>query len=396
MFKKVVRILLVSIVALSLAACTAKEEAGGTYNLKVWGSQDDQALLAELVEDFKAANPKDTYNIELGVVGEPDALDQVTGDLEASADVFAFANDQIRDFVAAGALYEITLNKDAITAANMEGAIDAVTLDGKMYGIPFTADNGYFLYYDSNFFTEDDVKSMDTMVAKAMEGDKKVFMDVENGWYIASFFLGAGGNLGLDGDKQVVDFNSDRGVLVGEYIANFVQSKGVLTGKDEVMDSAAADGIVKAAVSGAWKADDFKAAFGDGYAATKLPEITLDGKGVQMGSFAGYKVYGVNAETSHPEQAMALAEFLSNEASQVKRFKARSLGPSNLVAAESTEVQEDIALSALAAQGVYAHSQKDVTGAYWGPAEAFGVELVNGNTSNIKALLDEMVNQITQ
>ena len=397
--KKLIRIFFVSLVTLSLVACGAKENGGDAevINLKVWGSQDDQQLLAELVEEFKEANSDKEFNIELGVVAEPDASDQVLGDLETAADVFAFPNDQLRDLVGAGALYEITLNKDKIIEEQMEGAIDAVMLDDKMYGIPFTADNGYFLYYDANFFSEDDVKSLDTMLEKAEAEGKQVFMDVSNGWYIASFFLGAGNTIEIDEDgKQVVDFNNDIGVKVGEYIRDFTASKAFLTGDDDIMMSAANDGKVVAAVSGAWKADEFREAYGDGYAATKLPEIDLDGEKVQMASFAGYKVYGISSATKHPEEAMALAEFLANEENQVKRFKARSLGPSNLKAAESDEVKENIALSALAQQGVFAHSQKDVLGSYWEPAEAFGEELENGYSGDIKELLDEMVRQIME
>lgn len=394
--KKIVRLFMVAFVAIALTACSASPKEGGTYDLTLWGSQDDQELLAELVEDFKAANPDDVYNITLGVVGEPDAQAQVTGDLSASADVFAFPDDQMHDFLAAGALYEITLNKDEITEANLEGAIDAVTVDGKMYGIPFTADNGYFLYYDANFFSEDDVKSLDTMMEKLEAENKKMYYQVNNAWYLGSFFLGAGGQLGYDNGKQTTDFNNETGVKVGEYLANFTKSSAFLTGEDEVMMAGAADGTVKAAVSGAWKANEFAEHFGDGYRATKLPTIKLDGKDTQLGSFVGYKVYGVNAETEHPEEAMKLAEFLANEQSQEKRFAQRSLGPSNKKVAESKAVKDNIALNALGLQAEFAHSQRDVTGAYWGPAEAFGTEIVNGNTSDIKALLDEMVAQITE
>ena len=389
--------MMIALVAASLAACSSKPNGDdGVYNLTLWGSQDDQELLAELVEDFKAANPDDTYNITLGVVGEPDAKEQVLGDLEASADVFAFPDDQMHDFLAAGALYEITLNKDEIIASNLEGAAAAVTVDGHMYGIPFTADNGYFLYYDANFFSEDDVKSLDTMVSKLEADGKKIYYAVDNSWYIASFFLGAGGSLGYENGKQTTDFNNETGVKVGEYIAEFVQSSAFLTGEDEVMMAGAQDGTVKAAVSGAWKADEFKEIYGDGYRATKLPTFNLDGKDVQLGSFAGHKVYGVNSETKHPEQAMALAEFLGNEQSQAKRFAQRALGPSNKVVADSQEVKDNLALNALAQQAEFAHSQRDVTGNYWGPAEAFGKELVSGNNSDIKGLLDEMVKQITE
>lgn len=67
-----------------------------------------------------------------------------------------------------------------------------------LYGYPMTADNGYFLYYDKSVLSEEDVQTLDGILAKANEAGKKVFMDVSNGWYIASFFLGAGCTLGLD------------------------------------------------------------------------------------------------------------------------------------------------------------------------------------------------------
>ncbi len=396
--KKFVKLLTVALLAITLAACSSTPKGGdtGPYDLTLWGSQDDQELLAELVEDFKAANPDNEYNITLGVVGEPDALEQVVGDLDASADVFAFPDDQMHEFLDAGALYEITLNKDEILASNLEGAAEAVTVDGSMWGIPFTADNGYFLYYDANYFTEEEVQSLETMMAKLEADGNKMYFSVDNSWYIASFFLGAGGTLDYVDGKQVTDFNNDRGVLVGEYLADFTSSSAFLTGEDEVMMAGAADGVVKAAVSGAWKADEFTEIYGDGYAATKLPTFNLDGEDVQLGSFAGHKVYGINAQTKHPEAAMALAEFLANEASQAKRFAQRSLGPSNINVADSQEVKDNVALNALAQQAEFAHSQRDVTGAYWGPAEAFGQEIVSGNTSDIKGLLDEMVAQITE
>lgn len=400
MFKKMVKVMMISLLALSLVACSAgKDEkpTAQTYDLTLWGSQDDQELLNTLVEEFKKTDPTNTYNITLGVVGEPDALKKVNEDPTAAADVFAFANDQLRDFVKAGTLYEITKNVDAIKSANVEGSIDAVTLDGKMYGYPFTADNGYFMYYNSEFFTADDMLSLDTMLAKAEAAGKKIFFDLSNGWYIASFFLGGGGSMSIGADgKQIVDFNNEQGVKVGEYIRKFTASPAFITGDDAILQAQAADGTVVAGVSGTWNAGPMAEAYGTGYAATKLPTISLDGKDVQLSSFAGYKVYGVSTNTKHPEQAMALAEFLSNEASQVKRFEVRKLGPSNIKAASSEAVKADVALNALAMQAAFAKSQKDVLGSYWTPAEAFGTEMENKSTADMKTLLDAMVEQIQQ
>ncbi|AMC92718.1 hypothetical protein AOC36_01555 [Erysipelothrix larvae] len=398
MFKKGFRLLAITLATFALVACgsTSSGDDKGPVTLKLWGSQDDQAFLKERVEAFKAANPDTDYTIELGVVGEPDAREQVLADLDAAADVFAFPNDQLRTLVDAGALYQITLNKDAIIAANGQGSVEASMLDDKLFAYPFSADNGYFMYYNSEIFSEEDVKSLDAMVARADAEGKRIYFDLSNGWYIASFFLGAGGELSLADGKQIVDWNNEAGLAVGEAIRTFANSQAHITGDDAALLAGLEDGSIIAAVSGTWMADDFENAFGEGYAATKLPTFTKAGEQVQLGSFGGYKLYGVKTSTEFPEEAMKLAEFLSNEESQIIRFEERATGPSNLKAAASEAVQANVALSALAAQAPYSSSQMDVIDTFWGPAEAFGTEIENGSTRPMQELLDEMVAQITK
>ncbi|NLC34038.1 MAG: extracellular solute-binding protein [Erysipelothrix sp.] len=396
--KKLLKALVILTIAALVVACGAKpgdDKVEGPVVLKVWGAQEDQELLTERVDAFKAATPDIEWEITLGVVGEPDAYDMVTQDLETAADVFTFANDQIFDFVGAGALYEVTRNKDEIVSANVAGSIEAAEVDGKLYAYPMTADNGYFMYYDASVFTEDDVKSLDKMLEVANAANKKVFMDVSNGWYIASFFLGAGNTLDIKDGKQVTDFNNETGVKVGEAIRDFTAHNAFLTGDDAILQAGMGDTIA-AGVSGTWTADGIQAALGENYRATKLPEFNLGGTQTQMGSFAGYKFMGVKTSTKHPVQAMMLAEFLTNEESQVKRFEARGMGPSNIKAGASDEVQANVALAALAEQAAYAQGQKNVLGSYWAPAEAFGTELEAKSTKDIKTMLDEMVTQIEE
>lgn len=393
--KKLLLSMLMILMTLSLVACTAEEPAPEVKDvtLKVWGSQEDQEMLTGMIEEFKAANPGTNWTIELGVVGEPDARTKYLEDPEAAADVFAFANDQVMDLVNAGALYEVTINKDAIVAANIQSAVDSATVDGKLYGYPMTADNGYFMYYDKSVFTEEDVKSLDKMLEVANAAGKKVFMDVSNGYYIASFFIGAGNKFEMVDGKQVLDFNNETGVKVGEAIKAFTAHPAFLTGDDNVL-KAGLGSTIAAGVSGTWNAGDISTILGANYGATKLPEFTLGGVPTQMGSFAGFKLMGVNSLTEFPEEAMALAEFLTNEANQVKRFETRKLGPANKNAAQNEAVLADVALSALAQQAPYAMSQNNVAGTYWGPAEAFGLALENKDyTMSIQEMLDALVAQ---
>ena len=113
-----------------------------------------------------------------------------------------------------------------------------------------------------------------------------------------------------------------------------------------------------------------------------------------MGSFLGCKILGVNTQTKHPVEAMELAEFLTSEASQIRRFEVLGYGPSNINAAASPEVAADPALRALAAQSGFAISQH-VLGAYWTPAEAFGAELEAHSTADLQTMLDQLVEQAT-
>ncbi len=388
---------LLAIAMLIPTGCRRKAD-NNTINLKVWGSGEDQAMLSEMIEAFKKehANDGKTYNITLGVVGEDEAKTRVLEDPAAAGDLFAFSDDQLNDLHRAGALYEITRNKETITTENSEGSVKAASVGDRLFAYPITADNGYFLYYDSRVLKESDVQTLDGLLAAANRAGKRVYMDVSNGWYNASFFLGAGCKLGLDSNgKQTCDFNNTQGKQAGEAIKAFCADPAFVTGNDAVLTGGIGDTIC-AGVSGTWNAEAIKSKLGSGYAAVKLPTFTCGGEQKQMGSFAGYKLMGVNATTKFPLEAMTLAEYLTNEQNQIKRFETRAIGPSNLKAAASDKVKANVALAALAQQNVHGVSQRDVLSSTWDPLEAFGTAMeAKDYTHTVEALLNTMVQQIT-
>jgi arabinogalactan oligomer/maltooligosaccharide transport system substrate-binding protein len=405
MLKKVCAAFMIGALAFSMVACETEEKAAApvgagsadVVTLRVWAAQDDQELTQNLVDGFIAANPGKTYNITLGVVGEPDTAARYLEDPAAAADVFSFPNDQLYTLTRAGGLYEVTRNKAAIVEANGAGAIEAASAGDKLYGYPMTADNGYFLYYDKSVISEEQLQTLDGILEACSDAGKKMFMDVSNGWYIASFFLGAGLSRDLDEDgTQLCDFNSDVGVIGGDAIYAFCANPAFLTGDDSILTGGMGDTIA-AGVSGTWNAPAIEEKLGENFAATKLPTFTLDGEQVQMSSFGGYKLVGVNSQTAFPLDAMDLAEWLTNEASQIARFEDRQYGPANIIAAANDAVKENIPLAALSLQSQFATSQKNVLGNYWSPAEAFGTAAENQDVSrSIKEFLDMMVDQITQ
>lgn len=377
--------------------------SGEAVNLTVWGPQEDQELLKQMCDAFAAANPDKTYTFTYGVVSEADAQKEVIKDISAAADVFAFASDQTATLVNSGALYRVTKNKDEIVAENSESSISAASIDGELYGYPYVSDT-YFMYYDKSKLSEDDVKSIEGIMSKDIEGVTTNFaFDTDNGWYQSGFFFGAGCKLfGEDGtDPTQCDFNNERGYMVGEYLIDLVANpKYGANFDDSLVKAGFAEGTLAAAVSGTWNAGEIQASLGDNYAATKLPEFTLsNGETVQMGSMANFKIMGVNSETKNPLDAMALAEWLTNKDNQKTRFEVRSYAPTNVELANDTDtMNSNIAVGALAQQAQYATVQTSISQCqnYWTPAEAFGQEIIAGTCTkdNLQQKLDAYVESV--
>ena len=82
----------------------------------------------------------------------------------------------------------------------------------------------------------------------------------------------------------------------------------------------AKSGEVIAGISGTWNAMAIREIWGDNYGACKLPTYTCAGKQIQMASFTGYKMIGVNAYSDHLQWAHKLAQWISNEENQKIRF----------------------------------------------------------------------------
>ena len=156
------------------------------------------------------------------------------------------------------------------------------------------------------------------------------------------------------------------------------------------------DGSVVAGVSGVWNASEIKQAWGEDYGAAKLPTYTCAGQQVQMASFSGYKMVGVNAYSKHTDWALKLADWIANEQNQELRFAERQQGPANINVANSEAVKNSPAIQAVLAQSQYASLQR-IGGNYWDPVQEFGADMANGNPSgkDLQLILDDMVDEIT-
>ncbi len=427
--KKLVSILMALFLVFSLAACTPKTEApaAGTseaatptegtseattaekpaIKLTLWGSElpEFQTALRTMCDSFIASYAEEAdITIEIGAQSESTAKDTILTDISAAADVFYYADDQTGELVNAGALQAVE-NADAIMAANggaEAGGIQAASVGGTLYAYPAMGGNGYFLYYNKEFVTAEQAGSWAGLLAAANAAGKQVTMQLNSGWYLYGFFKGAGFGCALaeDGVTTTCDWSEAGGTDVVQSILNITADKGFINLDDAGFVTGVQEGTIIAGVNGSWNASSVQAAWGDNYACVKLPTFTLGGSEVQMGSFDGYKLVGVNAYSENVGWAMRLAEWLTNEENQVFIYEATngSAVPSNVNAAASESVQSNPVVAALATQSQFASAQSlSVGGNYWTPTETLGNILAAGNPdgTDLQQLLEETVAGIT-
>ena len=371
--KKILSLVLAVVLVLTLS-CAALAE-GYSGDLKVWVADAAVDFTNQQVEAFKAANPDFAdMTVTVEAVGEGDAAGKVITDVDAAADIFGFAQDQLARIVAAGAVEIVEpTNGEAVKAENDAGAVAAVTMGDELYAYPLTSDNGYFLYYDKSVVT--DPSTLEGILADCEAAGKSFYMEINSGWYQTAFFFGAGCTLTYDSDNEGnltacnVDYASENGLKALKSMIKLASSPAFVNGS-----SISNATNVAAIVDGTWDSEAAKELFGDNYAAAKLP--TVDG--YQMSGFGGFKMLGVKPQEDEAKLAAcdALAAWLSSGDVQLARYEALGWGPSNLAAQQSDAVKADVALSALADQLQYTIPQGQYPGDYWSLATGLGDNII--------------------
>ena len=377
--------------------------ADKTIALTVWGAEEDEALLQEIFASFQAHYAgQASFQITYQPQSESNCKDALLGDLEGGADVFAFADDQVSALAAAGGLDPIA-DSAAIQSASLPAAVEAASVENTLYAYPLTADNGYFLYYNKSYFTEADVQRLDRILETAAQAGRMVSMDWSSAWYVYAFFGNTGLEVGLneDGLTNYCTWNSTDGPICGVDVAqamlDIAASPAFSNRTDTAFLTGVQDGSVIAGVSGVWNAVAVKEAWGDDMGAAKLPTYTCAGQQVQMASFSGCKLIGVNAYSRHPDWAARLAEWIVSEENQRLRFELRGQGPANINAANSPEVQASPAIAALLEQSNHSQLQR-VGGKFWDPVAEFSGSMAQGNPSgtSLQIQLDRLAESVCE
>ncbi len=383
--KKFLSVLLAAIMALSLVSVAGASSLEGTYDITVWVANEIVDLTKRQIEAFNATNEYGiTFNATIEPVGEGDAATKMVTDVEEGGDIFCFAQDQFARLVEAGALSKLgKAAAETVTSGTDADAVKAVTTgDGTLWAYPLTADNGYFMYYDKSVIPEEDVDSLEKLIADCEAAGKNFAFEMNtSAWYLASFFFGTGcvSEWITDEDGKFTGvrdtFNSPEGLIAAKGMQKLVTSPIHVSSSD----ASALASNAAIVVTGTWASSTIKQILGDNMGVADLPSFEVDGQEYHLGSFFGFKLMGVKPQTDTVKGAALhrLAQYLTGAECELQRHAENGWGPANLEAQADESVQNDPILQAVYEQKNYGVVQSAIHGSWWDVAKVIGDEVKN-------------------
>ncbi len=386
----------------------------------VWGGAEDQTLLKDLVEEFKAANPDVKEEIVVRVQDAWNAQSEVAKDPEKAADVILIPHDQVGIMAKAGLLGEIRDGTAATFASDIRNNNDPATVqqatyDGKLYGFPLTMDT-YIMYYTTGIFNDEKqdlsafLSSVDAMLDADMppiQGTKEKAtafgFNIQDGFYLNMGFFAMGCTLyGEDGtDVDACNWNNENGLKFMQYAAkNFRQSGGKFKADDaKNLATAVLNNRLGACISGGWEMQDtFKGASNIKY--RTLPSITIDGQERPLQSFSNSKQYVINNMSKHKGTASRLAAYITSEQSQLRYASERGYYPANKNAQQNTAVKDNDFFKVIREQldlSVPVPIIPEIS-RYWEAAKTLGSSVWNGSLAgddaSLQSALDKFISDL--
>lgn len=370
-------------------------------DLKIWTAENQSTTIKSMADSFQELHPEWKINFNFEIVGEDVAKDEILKDVEAAGDIYFFASDQLPDLVNAGAISKLGGSTEEMVRTTMtEQVVSTAIYDDSLYAIPFTH-NTFFMYYDKTLLSEEDIKSVEGILAVPTADNVYNFcFDNAGGWKLGAWYYGAGLSIyGEDGNQfeKGCDWNNETGIAVTNYIIDLLANKKVAYADDISVTELIGEHRLGAWFEGSWNYNVYKEILGDDLGVAILPTFNINGKDHQLRSFYSSKQIGVNSKTKNPAVAVEFAKYLGDEEMQIQRFKETGQVPTNQNASEMQEVKDDIVSNILVEQSnvasVVQPTSVEFSKRYWVNAGAIATEIRGGilTKDNVQEKMDTFV-----
>ncbi|GAJ39582.1 sugar ABC transporter substrate-binding protein [Saccharococcus caldoxylosilyticus] len=379
--RKVVSLFMAMILMIGvLAACGPKRDVGQvkennkgntTENVEkpeklvVWVNDEEKQKQA-LNDIFKKYTEKTGIKVETVAVSMLDQVKKIALDGPAGKgpDIFYQPHDRIGDIVLQGLADPVDLGDAKSEYSKI--AVDAVTYDGQIYGVPFVVET-YGLFYNKNLVPEAP-KTMEELMKIAKEKTNPAkdqygfLMEAANFYFVYPFFAGYGGYVfrNEDGKMDTSDIGlANDGAVKGAELVQSWFKNGYIPKEinQDVMNGLFTKGNVATVISGPWNIATYRDALGDKLATAPLPVLE---NGEHPKSFVGVKAWMLSAYSKNKEWATDLMKFITNEENSLHYYEVAGEMPANEKALTNEKIKNDPLISGFAEQIQYGEPMPNV------------------------------------
>jgi len=345
-FKSLALLLALCMIVASFTGCSPKKNP-----LTIWVGVESvdfyTAKMAEYVENYKAKTGEAfPYTISVQGVDTGSAASKVLDDIDAGADIFTVAHDNLPKLTA-GASAIAPVRDEAllaqINADNPQAFLNAIdmTVQGTSYtfGVPYIAQS-LVLMYNTKYLTKDDVKTWEGIWAAAkknnMQSVSLTGADGFNNSFLVLAINEATGKMPAviyeNGETENCYFTSDETVAIMQWGQRFFTDKnGGKMPTDSGWEIELRDEISLGVITGAWKYNAAKASLGQNLGIAILPSFTLTADDVEgtnvkagtvyrSGSFTDCKVFVMKKGSDKAEYLEDILLFLSSKEVQEQSY----------------------------------------------------------------------------
>lgn len=300
---------------------------GSEYSISVGAPKNQVQWMKLILQEFNILT-QSAVNFTVTEFEEGDGTSKLPN-AEAAPSVFPYASDQTLSFYQLGALSAVGKTDSNWIKKNMgEDAYNAAKLQS-VVGYPFTSDNGSVMFYDKSVVTDpSQIDTLDELFALADERGLEVNLPYSNGFYGGAILQTYNQGKSLytltptpTSYTSTSNFASDVGLQGAKLLNRIINEPSVRT-----VTTAPGSEDVLATIVDVSNVAYFKELMGEKYATAPLPWVE---DGVRLGSYLGYKFYGINNTLSAANKTVAsyVAKFLCSEYVQMKRFDSFAAKP---------------------------------------------------------------------
>jgi arabinogalactan oligomer / maltooligosaccharide transport system substrate-binding protein len=402
-----------ALAASALAACGPQEDSSSTGGKKdsaadkpeklvMWEDQEKGAGTKDAIKKFE-----EKYDIKVDLKEIP-MLDQqeklrLDGPAKKGPDVITTPHDRIGPLAIEGLIAPIKVSDD-VTKLYTESSINALTYDGKLYGLPKSTETPVFIY--NKKLMPEAPESFDDVLAFS-KGDKGGaqygFLANWTDFYFANGVLSGYGSYVFKDDNGTLDAKdlglSNKGAVEGlDYITSWYKDglfpKGIIGEKaGPTIDGLFQEGKVASVMNGPWSFQGYKDA-GIDIGVSPMPKLP---NGEDVKTFIGVKGYNVSQFSPNQEWAAKLVEFITNEENAKTRFEKTAEIPPIVSLMEDPIIADNEAAKAVAVQSERGVPMPNIPemAEVWAPA-ANALQLSATGKSEPKAALESAVKTIGQ